>query len=259
MLLLLNSSNNPSPNVLHQVRSTDPKDKVGRSVNISENRQLGARSTSKERQLGARSSVRFGGISEVWYSSSNSCSSFDHDTDGDDDFSLWYTAEDFDRFKEVFVADAKHALQRERLQGSKSTKTNETRSVRRAYDVIMASCLSSSSSSSSFSATQDGHHSLEASLQELNLPLHDEQVEETVLGLERLMARNIHRDKVKRRHLLLNVVEEIQVNGQDLSSELQTAMLRRVCESISNPAKKFALYLGMSASSSTSTSNMICS
>lgn len=253
-MLLLNSCNEPSPYVLNEVQSIgSPKTMINGSVNTT---------ISKKRQLGARPSVRFGGISEVWYDSSfssNSCSSLDDhrdddnhnlDCDDDDDFSLWYTNEDFDRFKRVFVADAKHALQRERLQGNikSNTNTNGRRSIRRVYEAIMDSCASLSTSSSSSSSTSYDSKSLELLLQELNLPLQDHQkLEANVVGLESLMSRSIHRDKMKHRHLLLHDVEEIQLNDQKMSIELQAAVLR-VCESISDPAKKFALYLGMSSS-----------
>ena len=191
-----------------------------------------------------------------------------------DPHSLWYNGEDYSQFKAQALADAKAMIRRNRrchddIAATKDTSDcsgseNTTAKIRQAYELISSSdCLM-------------------LSLQEMNAPYHGSC---EAVGLEKMLGRDVYRDKKQRRERLLDAVGAIQCtcdehfHGKRHSSEgsssllpdhqqlkllseiknVQSILLRRVCETISAPSKVFANYLGESSfPSSRSTSSSTC-
>ncbi|KAL7566080.1 hypothetical protein ACA910_009866 [Epithemia clementina (nom. ined.)] len=201
---------------------------------------------SSKRRLRPKTCVRFNGVTAVWSAPHSAQTSNDQDTNTSELPSQWYTKAEYAQFRTALVAEAKEAIRSHKAKESK-TKSGVS-SIRRAYEMITASTCFSSQDDSSFSSEDD--NSVECSFPELDLPCHGCS---DFVGLEQLVTKKSHRDKHRRRCMLWHAVLEIQQEQQQShdscsSKDLQASILRRVCEEISGPSKKFALYLGMASS-----------
>ena len=202
---------------------------------------------TNERQIGKRrrirpySRVRFEEVTEIWTDSVPADANLQEELDPEsNESSQWYSKEDYDRFKATLILEVKDTLKKYR--SATGTKTNLC-PIRQAYNKICETTALPQCHGVQGSSNMLLQQDLSTeSLQELDLPCH-EFLE--MVRLEQFVSKQFHRDKYRRRGMLLDAVSEIK--GTDWCDELQEAVLRRVCENISGPSRSFALYLGMAA------------
>ena len=211
----------------HQESSTHLVDQGYKSLQTSSSRVL------------VSSSVRFGNVSEI---SVSSCRKHQRDEDDVDVASLWYSEQDFARFKIMAMDDAK--------QVGRACPISR-RQIRRVYEQTLTTSQSESSSD------DDSTASTSCNLEELQS--HD-CVE--AVGVEQIVDRGVYRHRKRRRLSLLETVCRIQKQASPetssscspkdscvLQHQPETALLLRyACEGITGPSKIFAQYLGSAAS-----------
>ena len=168
--------------------------------------------------------VRFGGVSEVWPSSDN-----------DRDVNLkerWYSQEDFHHFKSELIADVKQFVKTSRK--SKRRIVKAYRKMTESREIIKHNTTLQETQDTTIRITEVGvwfHGCIDA------------------VGLEKLVHPDIYHEKRQRRNMLFQAVDEVQHESTKymLSCEMHSAMLRLVCESLTNPSTKFAQYIAQAA------------
>ncbi|KAL7568176.1 hypothetical protein ACA910_020870 [Epithemia clementina (nom. ined.)] len=213
-------------------------------------KQLAATRQGSKRRLRPTSYVvRFDGVTTVWSSPPLQASNEQETTT--EIASLWYTKEEYAQFRTTLVAEAKEALRSDKTKESKSQ--SGVSSIRRAYEMIASTtCFATQDAIDSNSSSDDDNvnFAIESILPDLDLPCRGCS---DFVGLEQLVAKKIHREKHRRRCMLWDAVLDIQQaiheqHGPKACKDLQSNIIRRVCEEISGPSKLFALYLGMASS-----------
>ena len=167
--------------------------------------------------------VRFAGVSDVWSS--------DHKADIDL-ASVWYSPKEFGHFKATFLKDVKEVIK---------TKRRSVCRIGQAHDTLAANQASIPNT-----LEMDKKRN---STQELKIPLHGCV---KAVGLEKLVIREIYRQKQQRRISMMEAVDDIQSNAKMFEEETRNTLLRVACESISEPSKLFAQYLGMATATASS-------
>lgn len=161
------------------------------------------------------------------------------------DFVLWYQEDEYRLFKATFVAQAKK-MARGELQGSSMIvgifkacqEEGMLQMQREDKDLPPVAPVRSEQ------LRQHQNEGLSESEEE-----EVEMDDECFVGLERMAARRIARDKPVRRDKLTDLVREIQhheedclfeANSEDENADLQREVLRMACEKISKPSRLFA-------------------
>ncbi|KAL7568159.1 hypothetical protein ACA910_020854 [Epithemia clementina (nom. ined.)] len=156
---------------------------------------------------------------------------------------LWYTHEDYTRFKEIVISDVQAAM---RNHGSHKRSRNDDKGsndsavskIKQAFAVTLESEVLREPPTG---VDLDPYVKDEMS----NIHFHDCL---EIVGLERFLSKKICRDKRNRRSHLTHAVLQLQalfrLSGQNRFDQQQATMIRRASERFSDPSKLMAWYLG---------------
>jgi len=154
---------------------------------------------------------------------------------------LWYDSNDYRYFKTQFVTQAKKVARFSRTSHQcehgnlflkmfhaccEDDKTS-TKAPTFSQALVPSEFLQDSDESSSQDGSEHG----------------DDESQVFTLGLERMAARQIAKDKPKRRHRLLRAILKLQSKHTSVCDQVNEEALRSVCERISRPSRLFAQHL----------------